>query len=217
LALLRLGYLAAFRGGGASPTNAPLWAKPGGRGAHATENQRVDQREFVAEKCAAFGGSVAGLIFRVLVTSAGFRCTILYRLSYALRHRVPLFGTPLSKVLFWISRHWYGCSIAGTARIAGGLVMPHPHGIVIGAGVSINERPWIYQNVTIGGAPHKIGLPSIGSDARIYPGAVIAGPVRIGNDVWIGANTVVQHDVPDATIVRAADAIHIVQKRPEES
>jgi serine O-acetyltransferase len=161
------------------------------------------------------GGS--GLILRIVLTSAGFRCTLLYRLSYASRHRVPILGTIASKLLFWIGRHWYGCSIAGTARIAGGVVLPHPQGIVIGTAVCIGERAWIYQNVTIGGAPNRSGMPEIGINARIYPGAVIAGPIRVGDDVWIGANTVVLDDVPGGKIVRAADAIHVVQKRGEEA
>ena len=157
------------------------------------------------------------LILRILLSSPGFRCTLLYRLSYASRHRLPVFGTIISKLLFWIGRHWYGCSIAGTARIAGGVVLPHPQGIVIGAAVCIGQRAWIYQNVTIGGAPNRSGMPVIGINARIYPGAVIAGPVHVGDDVWIGANTLVQDDVPGDTIVRAADAIHVAQKRREEA
>jgi len=35
----------------------------------------------------------------------------------------------------------------------------------------------------------------------IHPGAVIGGPVIIGNDVIIGANSVVTHDVPSNSIV----------------
>jgi serine O-acetyltransferase len=185
----------------------PLWAS---LRADALAHVRVEQG-------IAMRGGGSGLMLRIFFTSAGFRCTVLYRLSYTLRHRVPVVGRIVSKLLFWIGRHWYGCSIAGTARIGGGLVLPHPQGIVIGAQVSIGERAWVYQNVSIGGGAHKIGMPSIGNDARIYPGAVIAGPIRIGDDVWIGANTVVQDDVAGATIVRAAEAIRLAQKRPEDA
>ena len=81
--------------------------------------------------------------------------------------------------------------------------MPHPQGIVIGADVGIGPRAWIFQNVTIGGAPGKYGMPKIGADVRIYAGAVLVGPVTIGDHVLIGANAVVTNDVPDHSAARA--------------
>ena len=44
-------------------------------------------------------------------------------------------------------------------------------------------------------------LPIVGSRVMIHPGAVIGGPVTIGDDVIIGANSVVTKDVPSNTIV----------------
>ena len=46
------------------------------------------------------------------------------------------------------------------------MILPHPQGIVIGAGVVVGPRAWIFQNVTIGGGPGKIGVPVIGADGR---------------------------------------------------
>jgi serine O-acetyltransferase len=171
----------------------PLW-----RSLHADALAHVPP-----EKRASLRASPTTVLMRQLITSSGLRCTLVYRLSHTLRARVPLLGTIASKLLFWFGRHWYGISIAGTARIGSGLVLPHPQGIVIGAEVRIGERAWIYQNVTIGGAPGKTGMPSLGDDARIFAGAVIVGPLRIGNEVWIGANAVASGDVPDRHIVRA--------------
>ena len=63
---------------------------------------------------------------------------------------------------------------------------------------------WVFQNVTIGGAPGKQGMPTIGDDARSFAGAVIAGPIKIGDGVHVGANAVVSIDVPDRSLVRPA-------------
>jgi serine O-acetyltransferase len=156
---------------------------------------------FPPEQHARLGGPIA-VVLRVLLTSSGFRCTLLYRLSHTARAWLPAIGTLASKLLFWIGRHWYGVSIAGSARIGGGLVLPHPQGIVIGMEVCIGNCAWIFQNVTIGGAPGKTGMPRIGTDARIYPGAVLFGPIAIGDHVTIGANSVVGMDVPDGGLVR---------------
>ncbi|WP_442506630.1 serine O-acetyltransferase [Novipirellula sp. SH528] len=140
-------------------------------------------------------------VLRVVVSSAGFRLTLLYRIGYACRYRNGFFGTVISRCCFWIGTLIYKCSIAGTANIGGGLVLPHPIGIVIGPGVAIGARTWIFQHVTIGGSPVKQGMPQIGSDARIYSGAVIAGPCEIGDHVTIGANVVVSDSIEDYALV----------------
>lgn len=85
-------------------------------------------------------------------------------------------------------------------------MLPHPQGIVIGGAAKIGSRCWIFQNVTIGGAPGKDGHPTIGNDCRIYTGAVITGPIYVGSGVMVGANSVVHRDVSDKSLVRCSDA-----------
>jgi serine O-acetyltransferase len=144
---------------------------------------------------------------RILVFSSGCHAVLLYRLGHLARLRLPLLGRLVAGFLFWLGRHWYGCSIAGTARLHGGLILPHPQGIVIGGGVIVGPRSWIFQNVTLGGAPEKAGVPRIGSDARIYAGAVISGPVTLGDHVRVGANVVVWRDVPSESVLLPAQPV----------
>ncbi|MEO6809237.1 MAG: serine acetyltransferase [Isosphaeraceae bacterium] len=139
----------------------------------------------------------------IATQSSGLHVAALYRVGHAARHRFGPAGRLLAGFLFWWTRHAYGCSIASTARLQGGLIFPHPQGIVIGGGAVVGPRAWIYQNVTIGGAPGKPGLPHVGADARIYAGAVLTGPITVGDNVLIGANAVVHHDVPARTAVRS--------------
>jgi serine O-acetyltransferase len=134
-------------------------------------------------------------------------------MAHSLRGWLWLPGRVLAAILFWIGRHWYGCSIASTARLHAPLVFPHPQGIVIGPGVVVGPRTWIFHNVTIGGVPGRSGMPRVGCDARIYTGAVICGPVVVGDNVMVGANTVVSRDVPSRSLVRPTSAI--VQPLPE--
>ena len=138
----------------------------------------------------------------VVLRSSGFRLGLLYRLAHAAHGRLGVPGRILAAVLFWLGRHWYGCSLASTARLYGGLILPHPQGIVIGAGVVVGPRTWIFHNVTLGGAPGKVGMPHVGADARLFAGAVLTGPVVIGDQVMIGANAVVSRDVPSRMAVR---------------
>ena len=143
---------------------------------------------------------------KIAATSAGFHLACNYRLSHTIRGRWGRVGHPIAMGLFWWGRHFYGCSIAPTARLHGGLILPHPQGIVVGAGAEVGPRAWIFQNVTIGGAPDKAGLPRVGADARIYAGAVLAGPVLVGDNVVIGANAVIHRNVPSRSIARMAAA-----------
>lgn len=139
----------------------------------------------------------------VFLRSSGFHVTLGYRVGHSARAFGPP-GKAVAGLLFWWNRHAYGCSIASSARLHGGLILPHPQGIVVGAHVVVGPRAWLFQNVTLGGSPGKAGMPAVGSDARIYAGAVLTGPIIVGDNVMVGANAVVARDVPDRTVVRSA-------------
>ena len=87
-----------------------------------------------------------------------------------------------------------GADIPINASIGGGLLIPHPNGIVIHPNARIGCNCLIFQQVTIG-ATSK-GIPTIGGHVDIGAGAKIIGPVFIGDHVQIGANAVVIKDVP---------------------
>lgn len=79
---------------------------------------------------------------------------------------------------------------------------------------SIGEHVTVLQGVTIG--KDKTGKPSIGDNVIIYPNAVIAGGIHIGNNVVIGANAFVNFDVPDNSTVRAPKATFTEYRHVEE-
>ena len=83
-------------------------------------------------------------------------------------------------------------------RIGGGLRIVHGFSSVLSA-QSIGRNFEFYQNVTVGWG--RDGNPTIGDNVSIYAGAVVAGKIRIGNNVKITANSFVRKDVPDNTLV----------------
>ena len=98
-----------------------------------------------------------------------------------------------------------GAEIPLDSHMGGGLLIPHPNGIVIHPLAEIGPNCLIFQQVTIG--HRKGGFPVIGGHVDIGAGAKILGGVRIGNHARIGANAVVLHDVPNAKTASGVPAV----------
>lgn len=88
-----------------------------------------------------------------------------------------------------------------TAQIDGGLLLPHPNGIVFHPDVVIGANCLIFQQVTL-----TRGV-RLGYHVDIGAGAKIIGPVTIGNNVRIGANAVVVKDVASGCTVVGIPAV----------
>lgn len=88
-----------------------------------------------------------------------------------------------------------GADIPVNVNIEGGLLIPHPNGIVIHPDARIGANCLIFQQVTIGSA-NKFRPPMIGGHVDIGAGAKVLGDIQIGDHAKIGANAVVLIDVP---------------------
>jgi serine O-acetyltransferase len=133
-------------------------------------------------------------IFTFLFNPA-YQIILIYRVSSFLsKYKIPLFVL----ILRWWGYIMYSCEISFLANIGKNLKLPHPIGIVIGAGVIIENNVTIFQNVTLGGkgGKNEKGYPVIEDGVVIYAGAKIIGKVKIGKNAVIGANSVVMNDVP---------------------
>lgn len=94
-------------------------------------------------------------------------------------------------------------------KIGGGLVFHHAFATIISAS-EIGENCHIFQQVTIGNG--RTGIPKLGNNVRIYAGAKIFGNITIGDDVLIGANSVVTKDVPSHSVIAGIPA-KVIKKR----
>jgi serine O-acetyltransferase len=83
-----------------------------------------------------------------------------------------------------------GADIPLNCHIEGGLLLPHPNGVVIHPSAHIGPNCLIFQQVTI------VGEVKIGGHVDIGAGAKIIRAVSIGDHAKIGANAVVLCDVP---------------------
>lgn len=99
-----------------------------------------------------------------------------------------------------------GADIPLNCQIGGGLLIPHPNGIVIHPASIIGINCLIHQQVTIGVKRGLYQPPTIGAHVDIGAGAKILGNIHIGNDTLIGANSVVVKDVEAGLIVAGIPA-----------
>lgn len=93
--------------------------------------------------------------------------------------------------------------VAGECVVGGGLVIAHLNGIVIAPQSHVGEDCVFYQQVTLGINGRKsldVG-PQVGDRVSFGAGSKVIGPVKIGDDVEIGANAVVTKDVPAGSTV----------------
>jgi len=109
----------------------------------------------------------------------------------------------LSRYLFKL-----GISIMPRTQIGPWLYIGHWGTIVVSPEASIGRNCNISHGVTIGKSargPRK-GVPAIGDNVYIGPGAKIIGSIRVGNNVAIGANAVVTRDIPDNSVAAGIPA-----------
>ena len=112
----------------------------------------------------------------------------------ALRRRIARYRHRLWSIIT-------GAEIPISTRIGGGLIMPHPNGIVIHSDAVIGPNCLIMQNVTLGTNVKNLA-PRIGGHVDIFAGACVLGGVTIGDHARIGAHALVLEDVPaGATVV----------------
>lgn len=123
--------------------------------------------------------------------------------SIRIYQRLKSRGGVLSKLRlpFTVLAHRFWSAVTGAdiplnSNIGGGLIMPHPNGIVIHPDAQIGPNCLFFQQVTIGTGPIP-GTPVIHGHVDIGAGARVLGGVTIGEHAKIGANAVVIHDVPE--------------------
>ncbi len=106
----------------------------------------------------------------------------------------------------FILRHYtykFGISISHQVKIGSGLYFGHFGGIIVHPRTIIGKNCNIQQGVTLGEVNRgkNKGVPIIGDNVYIGPGAKVIGAIKVGNNVAIGSNCVVTKDVEDNAVV----------------
>lgn len=132
-----------------------------------------------------------------LVFNPCFHSVCLFRLSNWF-YRIHL--AVIAKIIWYINRTVYHVDIDYRADLAGGFVLIHGLGTVIGCEVCSTGPLMVYQGVTIGGNNGKTrvdengkvwGQALIGKNVTIYTDACVFGPVVISDNTVIKAKQLV--------------------------
>jgi serine O-acetyltransferase len=136
----------------------------------------------------------------ILTGWAGVQALLAHRVAHALWEAdVPL----VPRTIAYTSRAITGVEIHPAAKIGTDFFIDHGSGVVIGETTEIGDRVTLYQGVTLGGTGFARGKrhPTLDDDVTVGSGAKLLGPVTVGRNAKVGANTVVIEDVPPQTTV----------------
>ncbi len=130
---------------------------------------------------------------------SGFHALVMHRVNHLLWNAgIPVLPRFFSQIARWLT----GIEIHPAAMIGPGLVIDHGMGVVIGETAEVGRNCLLYQNVTLGGTGKEKGKrhPTLRDNVVVGAGAKVLGAITIGNNVIIGANSVILKPVPDNAI-----------------
>ncbi len=125
------------------------------------------------------------------------------------RHTMALFFQNRASEVFGIDIH-------PAAEIAGGVMIDHGTGVVIGETSIIESNVSIFQGVTLGGRGFNTGKrhPNIKEGATIFASSTILGNITVGENAIVAAGSLVLKDVLPNTTVAGIPAKIINKANP---
>jgi serine O-acetyltransferase len=136
----------------------------------------------------------------VFLLYSGWHAILAHRCAHALLNA----GIPvLPRLISQLSRFLTGIEIHPGAKIGHAFFIDHGMGVVVGETAEIGHHVTLYQGVTLGGTGKERGKrhPTLGNHVVVGAGAKVLGGIEIGDNVKIGANSVVLRPVPESCTV----------------
>ena len=139
-------------------------------------------------------------VLYVILLYPGFHAILFYRIAHFFNKLKLKF---IARFISQFARLLTGIEIHPAAQIGKRLFIDHGMGIVIGETATIGDNCTIYHGVTLGGTGKDKYKrhPDIGNNVIVGCGAKVLGPIKIGDNVKIGANAVILKDVPNNSTV----------------
>jgi serine O-acetyltransferase len=136
----------------------------------------------------------------VLTTYPGVHAIIAHRIAHSLWKSGWCY---MARLISFVSRIWSNIDIHPGATVGRRFFIDHGAGVVIGETAEIGDDVTLYHGVTLGGTSWNKGKrhPTLQNGVMVGAGAKILGPIVIGVQARVGANSVVVSDVPEGQTV----------------
>ena len=134
----------------------------------------------------------------VLLCYPGVWALIMHKPSHWLyKHNLKLLARILSQLMRWLT----GIEIHPGATIGRRCFIDHGMAVVIGETTEVGDDVILYQGVTLGGTGKDSGKrhPTLGNRVIVSSGAKVLGPFTVGDDVKIGAGSIVLNEIPSGS------------------
>lgn len=125
------------------------------------------------------------------------------------RSQRGVFSSLLARLAVLRHRFWSavsGADIPLNCHIEGGLLLPHPNGVVIHPTAKIGPNCLIFQQVTLGTRGDTVA-PVLAGHVDVGAGAKLLGSIQVGEHAQIGANAVVMVNVPSHGVAVGVPAV----------
>ncbi|NJR69440.1 MAG: serine acetyltransferase [Synechococcales cyanobacterium CRU_2_2] len=145
-------------------------------------------------------------------TLPGFRAVAVQRFGvWRMGIRPKLWRAPVSllyRMLYRKVRNGYGIELPYTVNLGRRVVIEHQGAIVVHGYCTIGDDCILRQGVTLGNRhlARPLDAPVLGDRVNVGAGAKLFGAIQVGDDVQVGANAVVLHDVPAGATVAGVPA-----------
>ena len=136
-----------------------------------------------------------------LIKHKSFRQIVYYRKYNSCKNRLK---KTIYRLLYGRLSRKGSIEIPLSAKIGDGLLLIHPYNITINSRAIIGNNCTILKGVTVGATKNKNGenlVPIIGDNVYLGVNSTIVGGIKVGNNSLIAANSFVNKDVPNDSIV----------------
>ncbi len=172
---------------------------------------RKDLKRFVLADLFRYYGDYSNSVFKKT-----YRFIPGFRFTYWLRKCDYLSVQPIYTRGFFYYARWrysrlkvrYGFDIEYSTNIGEGLYLGHWGGVVIHPQAVIGKNCNISHQVTVGADSGKAAdaVPQLGDQVYLAPGCKVFGKITLGDNCAVGANSVVNDDVPPGVTVAGLPA-----------
>lgn len=139
-------------------------------------------------------------LLEIALLYPGPRAILFHRVAHILYQSKFYF---LARLVSEVARLLSGIEIHPGAKLGHRLVIDHGMGLVIGETAEVGDDCILFHGVTLGGAKFEPVKrhPTLGNKVLVGAGAKILGPIKIGNNAKVGANSVVTKDVGENEVI----------------